>query len=65
MTTYIAIRRDGGDCDTYLTDTDEQIAEAREALIDAGLDSAPIYVGEPDGLGDSYRNGQVLHARPR
>lgn len=46
----------------FATDTTEEIAEAKAALRDAGLTSAPVYVGEADGLGDSYRNGQVLFA---
>lgn len=57
MATYISI----GEA-TYPTDTDEQIAEAKEALREAGLTEAPVYAGEPDGLGDSYANGQVLFA---
>jgi hypothetical protein len=56
-TTYIVIEEN-----VYLTNTAEEIAEAQAALRDAGLASAPVYVGEPDGLGESYRNGQVLWA---
>lgn len=57
MTTYITINGTA-----YPTDTTEEIAEAKQALRDAELDSAPVYVGEPDGEGDSYKNGQVLYA---
>ena len=59
MTTYIMI----GD-DAYVTDTDEQIEEARAAMRDAGLDSVAVYAGDPDGLDDSYKNGCVLFAVP-
>lgn len=48
----------------FPTDTDEEIAAARLALRDAGLDEAPIYAGEPDGLGDSYATGSKLAAAP-
>lgn len=62
--TYICIARDGsGDVDTYPTNTAEEIAVAEEALRAAGLESAPVYAGEPDGEGDSYKNGDVLFAR--
>lgn len=63
MATYITIDINS-DCDpvTYLTDTDEEIAVARRALRDAGLAYEDIYVGDPDGEGDSHRNGNVLFA---
>jgi hypothetical protein len=57
MTTYIVISEE-----TYLTDTDEEIAAARQALRDAGLAEAEVFAGEPDGSGDSYRNGAKLFA---
>jgi hypothetical protein len=57
MATYIVI----GD-DTLETNTDEQIAEARKALAAAGLQYADEFAGLPDGLGDSYRNGNKLFA---
>jgi hypothetical protein len=49
----------------YAVDTAEEIAVAKAALREVGIESAPVFVGEPDGLGDSYRNGQVLWAEPR
>lgn len=36
------------DPDTYLVNTDEEIAQARAALRDAGIDEAPVWAGEPD-----------------
>jgi len=48
----------------FATDTAEEIAAAKAALRDAGLASAPVYVGEPDGLGDSHKNGQILTQEP-
>lgn len=57
MSTYIVIEDN-----TYPTNTLEEIEEAQAALREAGLAEAPVYAGEPDGLGDSYRNGQVLTA---
>ena len=56
MTTFICINDE-----TYLTDTDKQIAAARKALMVAGLESAPVWAGHPD-CPDSYRNGDVLWA---
>lgn len=58
MTTYIVI-----DEQTFKTNTEEEIAVARAALRDAELDSADEFVGEPDGLGDSYKNGNKLFAK--
>jgi hypothetical protein len=55
--TYIVI----GD-ETHKTNTDEEVAEARKALADAGLEKADEFAGEPDGLGDSYRNGNIVWA---
>ena len=46
----------------YETDTDEGIAAAKAALREASEDSAPVYVGDPDG--DHQRNGQALRAAP-
>lgn len=57
MTTYIVI-----DEQAYETNTDEEITEAREALREAGLEVAVEYCGLPDGLGDSYANGNKLFA---
>lgn len=48
--------------EAYAIDTDEEIQAAREALRDAGLESAPVFAGEADGLGDAHRNGQILWA---
>ena len=60
--TYITIPQDGADDAIYPVDTDEQVAAARAALREAGLGRAKVYVGEPDGLGDSYHNGSLLFA---
>lgn len=57
MTTYICV-----DEETYYTNTSEEIAAAMRALRDAGIAEAPVFAGEPDGLGDSYRNGSTLSA---
>lgn len=57
MATYIMI----GDA-AYETNTDEQVALAREALQEAGLAEAAEYAGAPDGAGDSYLNGNKLFA---
>ena len=57
MTTYITI-----DGETFPTNTTEEIAEASRALFAAGLATAPVYAGEPDGEGDSHRNGQTVYA---
>lgn len=59
MSTYICVERNG-EAATYRTDTDQERERARQALRDAGLQEADIYVGEPDGLGDSYRSGAKL-----
>lgn len=60
--TYVTIEQDGTDPAVYTLSTPEEIESARVALRDAGVESAVIYAGEPDGLGDSYRNGQTLFA---
>jgi hypothetical protein len=57
VSTYITI-----DDHAYPTNTDEQVAAAREALREAGLESAKVYAGEPDGMGESYANGALLFA---
>lgn len=59
MTSYICIE-DDEHLFTYLVDTDEQRLVAIDALRVAGLTEAPIYIGEPDGLGDSYKTGDLL-----
>jgi hypothetical protein len=62
---YIAIElKETGETETYSVDTDGQVKEAQQALRDHGLDSAPVFVGEPDGSGDSYPDGNVLFAGP-
>lgn len=64
-TTYIVITTNPDDPfvepEVYHLDTAEEIAEAQQALADAGIESAPVFVGEP-GDPESYRNGQVLFA---
>lgn len=45
-------------------DTAEQEASARAELAARGIESADVYAGEPDGLGDSYRTGSKLFAAP-
>lgn len=60
---YVLIAREGTvDFDHYSVDTDEEILEARKALREHGIEKSDIWVGSPDGLGDSYRNGHVLFA---
>lgn len=47
----------------YPLDTDADVDDAKAALRASGLDSAEVFVGDPDGVeGDSYPNGQVLWA---
>lgn len=55
MATYIVIEDQA-----YETNTDDQVLAAREALREAGLEVAVEYCGLPDGLGDSYANGNKL-----
>lgn len=57
MATYIVINDQA-----YETNTDEQVTVAREALRESGLEVAVEYSGLPDGLGDSYANGNRLFA---
>jgi hypothetical protein len=60
---YICIPREGSvDVDIYEIETAEGYAAARRALAEAGIAQADVYVGEPDGLGDSYKNGAVVFA---
>lgn len=58
--TYITIDQ-GEHTAVYATDTAEQVAEAQAALAAHGLDSAPVWAGDPDCT-DSYRTGDVLWA---
>jgi hypothetical protein len=46
----------------YKVTTAEEIAIAQAALLEVGEPWACVWAGEPDGLGDSYRNGQILFA---
>ena len=46
----------------YPCDTASEIADAEIALRDAGLKQADVYVGDPDGSGDSHKNGQLVFA---
>jgi len=62
---YIAITDGNGECQTYPVDTAEQRAAARAALRAVNERHAPVYAGEPDGAGDSHRNGEVLYADER
>lgn len=48
---------------TYEIDTNEQIALAKAAMRRGGIESLPVYVGDPEG--DSQRNGEVLFADDR
>lgn len=41
--------------ETYPLDTGEQIIAARQALREAGLESAPVWYGEP-GSPDTYKS---------
>lgn len=48
---------------TYMLNTEAEIAAAQAALGAAGLESAPIYAGDPDG--DAKRSGNaLLHRAP-
>jgi hypothetical protein len=55
--TYIVIGEE-----TYPVDTTEQIALAQASMQAADLEEADVYVGEPDGLGDSYKTGRKIFA---
>lgn len=57
MAHIVINREDGGESETYLVDTAEQIETARAALQGAGLVEADVWVG---GDADSYRNGQKI-----
>lgn len=59
MATYIVL-----DERVYLTNTEEEIAEARAALVAAKVDVLPEYVGDPDDP-SSYKGSSVLFANPR
>lgn len=48
--------------EVFVVDTDEQVEEAKLVLLSEGIDSADVHVGEPDGLGDSYKNGSKVFA---
>ena len=49
------------DENVYLLDTDDQVAEARIALRDAGLESAEVWSGElPDG--ESIKTWMIILA---
>lgn len=49
--------------ETLPINTDDELAAARAALVQAGLVSAAVYAGDVDGF-DSYATGAVLLARP-
>lgn len=49
------------EADVYPIDTPDELAAAREALHEAGLAEAPVYVGDPDSS-NTYQNGQVVFA---
>jgi hypothetical protein len=59
MAQYVVIGED-----SYRIDTEAQVEEALAAMHAAEIESLPVYAGEPDGLGESYRNGRVLLAEP-
>lgn len=47
----------------WTIDTAEEIAAAMQAMTDAGMAEAEVWVGDPDGQeGDTYKNGQKLFA---
>lgn len=47
----------------YPTDTVAQCESAQLVMRALGLESLPVFAGEPDGNGDSHKNGCVLFAR--
>lgn len=48
---------------TFLTDTEEQIAEAKDAMREAGLAEAEVWSGDPDDEhSESVLTGQILFA---
>ena len=47
------------DDNVFKTDTAEQIAIAKAALLEAGMTSVDVWAGDPDD--DSHKNGQILY----
>lgn len=46
--------------DAYSIDTPSELAEAKDAMRNAGMRQADVWAGEPDGMGDSYRTSQKV-----
>lgn len=59
MTSYIVMTQ-GDDIISYPVDTDAGRALALRAMFDAGTTEVPVYVGEPDGTGESYESGKLI-----
>jgi hypothetical protein len=49
------------DSDIYPLDTDEQVSEARAAMREACLETAPVWTGEPDE-GESLKTCMIFFA---
>lgn len=62
MSQFILINTGAEDSTPYPLDSVEQIEAAQDAMREHGMDSAPVYVGDPDDP-DSYRAGHDLLAR--
>ena len=59
MASYIVMTQ-GDDIISYPVDTDAGRALALRAMFDAGTTEVPVYVGEPDGTGESYESGKLI-----
>ena len=61
--TYILINHPNQDPVCYPVDTEEEINEAQQALLDEGIESAAVWVTPSDEFSpDAYQNGQTLYA---
>ena len=60
---YIVIdnKDDRAYSEIYEIDTEAGLSAARAALRNAGIESAPVWVGDSDSP-DTYKNGQTLFA---
>lgn len=60
---YICHTEDSGEVTTYDVSTADALAEAKRELAKAqspGLVKYEVFVGEPDGLGDSHGTGRYV-----
>lgn len=63
MNAFVLISLDNGNTNTaYSVDTVEEIAVAKAEMVDQGIPTLPVWVGDPEG--DHHRNGQRLFVSP-